>query len=560
LQALDLALMTERYARLERTHDLWRRRLKLGRAMRWGLRGAILGLAGGLAISVAATFAQALAPEAYLRLLILGLGLGGALAAALALAWPQPPLTTARQLDGQLGLQERLSTAVELRRRGWAGSGPMARLQLEDTLQAFQGSEPRAALPVRLDRRDLLIAALLLLTSLLAMQLGRPAFEAAERQQAIDRAVDAEAARIEALRGEIAEMERLSPERREALIQPLQTLEQQMADAHSPELALAALSAGERELRELARPQPRVLTDTLQATGELLSRAPDQDLAALGAQLAQGDLQAAVETLRQMDLLPSSAAHAESQARQLEAAAETLQAAMPELAQALREAAASLRHGDSVASRQNLASAARALEDVSQQVLQAEMAASVAEALAQAQGRLLRATGETTEAGEVAAQGQSGSQSRLGGGQPDGAGASQGQTGSNSSIGQGEGGGAGRGENAAGVTQGSTSGNAPIAQGNAPGDGGERPYQPLQPPARLAGESGIELALAGSGDAGELVLGVAGSAPGAEGAAQVPYTAVFGRYEAAVRMAIDNLQPPAFMEALVRQYFSSLAP
>jgi len=133
LQALDLALMKERYAQLDRVHGGWRRRLKLVLAARWGLHGAGAGLAGGLAVSLAALYARALVPEAYVRLLALGAVLGAGLAAALALAWPRSSLSTAIDLDQRLGLRERLSTAVELRRRGWPGA--LARSQLEDTLQ-----------------------------------------------------------------------------------------------------------------------------------------------------------------------------------------------------------------------------------------------------------------------------------------------------------------------------------------------------------------------------------------------------------------------------------------
>jgi hypothetical protein len=112
----------------------------------------------------------------------------------------------------------------------------------------------------------------------------------------------------------------------------------------------------------------------------------------------------------------------------------------------------------------------------------------------------------------------------------------------------------------AGIEQGSASGSDPIAQGNAPGDGGERPYQPLQPSARLGGDATLPLSLGGSGETGELILGTAGLAPGTPEEARVPYTDVFRRYETSARLAIDNLQPPPHLEALVREYFSSLAP
>lgn len=560
MQSTDHAFLADRYARLEHLHVGWRRQLRLGSAVRWSLRGAIFGLAAALAFSLAAVHARALPPATYVRLLVLTSGASGALAAGMALVWPCSPLAAARRLDRQLGLHERLSTAIELRQRGWPTAAGLTRLQLEDTLQACQAVQAGPSLPLQRLGRDALIAALLLAASMLLLPLGRPAFEAAARQSAFQRAVESEVARIEALHVAISEAEQIDPTGREALAQPLQTVEQRVGEAHSPEQALSALSAAEGELRQLARPQALDLADALNQTGARLSQAPDQDLAELGTQLAQGNFEAAAETLQRMELQPSTTAQAQAQARSLRAAAEMLRGTAPELAQALRDAGAALQNGDSAATRPSLDDAAQALEQINQQILQAEMAANAAEALAQAQVRLLQAAGELAEAGDAAGAAQGESQGSMTSGRADGAGSQPGQSGSSIASGQGEAGGAGRGERAAGAMQGAPSGTDPIAQGNASGDGGERPYQPLQPRSRLGDEGTLGLALAGSGEPGDLVLGTAGSAPGTDAEAHVPYTAVFGQYEATARQAIDNLQPPPYLEALVRQYFSSLVP
>jgi len=553
LQALDLALMKERYAQLDRVHGGWRRRLKLVLAARWGLHGAGAGLAGGLAVSLAALYARALVPEAYVRLLALGAVLGAGLAAALALAWPRSSLSTAIDLDQRLGLRERLSTAVEQRRRGWPGD--LARSQLEDTLQACGRAAAGGAFPVGITRRAALMGVLLLLFALLPLWLVRPAFEAAERQAAIDEAVEQERARVGALQVEVSQVEPLDPDRREAVLRPLQTAEERLGQAGTIEQALAALGEGEGQLRELASGQATALADSLRAAGERLSQGPDRDLAALGAQLAQGEFQEAAETLRQMDLRPTTAAQAEAQARQLDAAAEMLRSSEPQLAEALRDAAASLQTGDSAAAQQSLNQAAQALGESSQQILQAQVAGQAASQLAEAQARLLQAA----ESQAIAGDGAQGGVSGAGNGDTGGSDAEAGM-GAASSSGQGAGGGAGRGEGSAEIGQGAVSGSDPIAQGNAPGDGGERPYQPLQPSARLGGDGALPLSLGGSGQAGELILGMTDLAPGTPEEARVPYTDVYRRYEASARLAIDSLQPPPHLEALVREYFSSLAP
>ena len=553
MQALDLALMKERYAQLDRVHGGWRRRLKLSLAASWGLRGAGAGLAGGLVVSLAAFYARTLVPEAYLRLLALGAVLGAGLAAALALAWPRSSLSTAIDLDQRLGLRERLSTAVELRRRGWPGA--LARSQLEDTLQTCARATAEGAFAVRITRRAALMGVLLLLFALLPLWLVRPVFEAAERQAAIDVAMEQERARVGALQVEVSQIEPLDPDRREAVLRPLQTAEERLGQARTIEQALATLGEGEGQLRELATEQATALADSLRAAGERLSQDPDRDLAALGAQLARGEFQEAAETLQQMDLRPATAAQAEAQARQLDAAAEMLRSSEPQLAEALRDAAASLQTGDSAAAQQSLNQAAQALGESSQQILQAQVAGQAAGELAAAQARLLQAA----ESQAIAGDGAQGGVSGAGNGDTGGSDAEAGMEAASSS-GQGAGGGAGRGEGSAEIGQGAVSGSDPIAQGNAPGDGGERPYQPLQPSARLGGNAALPLSLGSSGQAGELILGMSGLAPGTPEEARVPYTDVYRRYEASARLAIDSLQPPPHLEALVREYFSSLAP
>jgi hypothetical protein len=157
LSAIDLALMTERYARLDHLHGGWRRRLKLVLAARWGLRGAGAGMAGGLAVSLAALYSRVLVPEAYAAV-----GLGGP-----GRRWPRPGngvarpwLATAIDLTADWGCRTP-EHGGGLRRCGWRGA--LVRSQLEDTVGL---PDAQTMLPLQCLTRGSVAVLLLLISSL----------------------------------------------------------------------------------------------------------------------------------------------------------------------------------------------------------------------------------------------------------------------------------------------------------------------------------------------------------------------------------------------------------
>jgi hypothetical protein len=427
----------------------------------------------------------------------------------------------------------------------------MALWQLNDTLRVCQHVN-RAGQRPRVSRRDLALAALLILVALAPLKYGREAFETAVRRSALKRTVAAETARIEGLQQQISGVERLEPERRSELLQPLQNLEAQLDRAGSVEQALAALAGGENELRSLADSSQMDAGARLREAGERLPQSQDQGLAELGRHLRQGDFQAGAQALDRMELRTATRDETLAQAGELEAAAETVESAVPQLAESLRSAASALLQGDPARAQASLAEGAQALASSGQQILQAELAAQAADEVAAAQERLLQSSQDSLRSAAGPGQGQGIGQ--VGQGQAIGAdggvsGQARGQAAS----------GAGQGDFQSQAGSSAEAGQDPISQDNSPGDGGELPYQPVQPPTRLAADGGPLVTLPGSGDPGELILGGANQPIGA-GETRVPFAQVYQQYEAYARRAINNLRPPSYFEALVRDYFSSLAP
>jgi hypothetical protein len=468
------------------------------------------------------------------------------------------------------GLRERTSTALELAHapRFPRHAPELVQQQLEDALAAARQVKPRTRLPLRFRRVEILAAFLLVAGVTLIWAWGGPYFQAAFQQRAVQGAIRQQAAQIEALRSQIEADPALSPEQREALTRPLQEALEKLRSAESMEQAVSALHGAEEQLRELSSTGALEQARGLQKAGNGLSRQEGSPLQSFGESLAGGDFLEAAQEIQSLDPAGMSAEEAAALADQLEEIAGALEATDVELAQQLRAAAAAIREGDAAAAQQALQRASRALAEAGQQIHQAQVAGQAAAQAAQGQQRVIQA-GRSAQGGQAGNQpgsqagqqpgNQPGGQASAGQGQGQGAGQGSSQ-GSGSQPGGNSGGGAGRGEGGGDSGPGPEAGDDPIQQDNGPGDGGERAYEPIYAPQHLGGSGGAEVAVPGSGQPGDQVLGQGNTAPGSPGDSSVPYVEVLPFYEEAYRQAIESGNVPVFLRDIVRAYFSSLQP
>ena len=141
--------------------DRWMRRYRAQRAVRWALRGAASGLALALAITLIAVLRGLLLQSEFLMIAI-GLMLIGLIGTAVAgFVWPRDRLTAARRFDRDVGLNERVSTALELAQAD-RSSGEIGQLQLRDALASAGKVNVRRQIPLRIKRADALFTAVLL--------------------------------------------------------------------------------------------------------------------------------------------------------------------------------------------------------------------------------------------------------------------------------------------------------------------------------------------------------------------------------------------------------------
>ncbi|MEW5958133.1 MAG: PT domain-containing protein [Chloroflexota bacterium] len=573
--------MTDDLDRLEIILSRWGRRLRLDDGLRLAARSLWPAAAGVLLLEGIARYWPI--PDRHLwALLPLEIWLLGV--ALLSLLRPLSLWQVARRLDRELGLKDRLATALELQKKGmedwkigrlrdwrlgdWClrpifqptfqpsnlptfqpsylptpqpsnlptslRSQPsnlpnLISLQLGDALAAARRISPNQ-LARRLPRRPLWLAGGLLALAVILALLPNPMDVILAQRAAVRQAAQEQAKAIDQARQEFAQAaDPTSEDRAEALQALAELMKALAANPGDLEQALADIAAAEARLRELQDLQAAARqTAVEQVAGQLTALARGETQAATDL----GEAAAALTELA-AGLGARDAAGQAELAGALESAAAEAAATDAELAEALQELAQAARAGD-------VGRAVKAAGQAQGALARAGQSARLQNALAAAQAGLARSRQQLAQSGPPA----------QGGGQP----------GQNSGQGQGQQAGGGGGTTANQLPPANRQGAArPPSQPNRPAgtSASETVYAPFE--AQLAGKS--EFVAGQENQEGQVIVRQEKSPqPGATGPSLVPYGDVYQTYAKAAAETMDRERIPPEMQDYIRDYFSRLAP
>ncbi len=598
--AVGVRLGADALARLRRL----RRRLWWRRAVRSGLlivAGVVLGIA--LVQLLARAFPIEAAP--WVQAGVAGLGL---------VAWMidavrrRPSLVdAARRADEELGMRQRLGTALEL--AGHETRDPLEARQLADARARLNEVDLRHAFRPRLARRPLAVAGAGLAMTLLLVAWPNPQDDLLEQRRASREAAERVAERVEEEADQIGEENVENPDpRREELERQLRELARQLREqGEDREATLARIGSVQEELSRMADPQAAEQDAGLSQLARAASRAatgdeeanPDGDPEEAAADLEE--LAARADTISQQE----AAARADELGRAAQAGA----ASQPRAAQALAQAADDLDAAARTGSEEDRRAAAEALERAAEAFREAERDRQLQRDVSRAQSALQEGARQVARAGQPtgASTGQPGASGQPGAGssgqpgasgQPGQPGASgqPGQPGASGQPGQpGSSGQPGQPGSQPGNQPGSQPGNQPGSQpGSNPGSGGQPgagggtnvrriPGGGLRTGAfdgPTQGNEGFETDdegsvlsdferfgrpgdpdfIAGAGGNGGTDQTGSGSGVGFDNESVVPYASVFNLYNDFAQSALDRQQVPITLKDFVRDYFSRLEP
>ena len=454
--------------------------------------------------------------EPRLQLAVLGLPV---MLGLVAVAWivrrPRPQVLM-QAADVSLGLKERLSTAWERRE----ASGSMDVLLLQDALHHADPKLLGRAFPLKINRKEAGILALVAAAALALAVLPNP-MDQMLRQQRADHASQAKAAdTIRQAQSKIAATDKPAPV--DPKVQKiLSDTEKKIRNAQDPRQALEAISPAQQQLQQLSDPQTPARSSTAQNLANALSTTSSGQ--AVAQALSTSPAKAA-EALRNLSnhlegLTP------QERAQLAKALADAAQHAQdPTLGASLQRASSALSGGDLAAAAAALSETAGQLDSLEEQLSNDQQIAAAINALEASRQGLAAQADRDAAAGNpgtgTSAAASSGAGSGNGNGTGTGTGAGTGGSG-------GAGGGAGTGASGGGSGSG------------APAKPSEKVYVPGRP-----------------------VPGVLQNEPSPLGPGQdvplTPYMQVIQAYQQAALNATDRSLIPGSQRDLVREYFSRL--
>ncbi|MGH2418141.1 MAG: hypothetical protein ACRDFY_07385, partial [Candidatus Limnocylindria bacterium] len=251
-----------------------RRRLWWRRAVRSGL---LIVAAVVLALAVVQLLARAFPLEAapWIQLGVAGVGLVAWIADGLR---RRPTIVeAARRADEELGLRQRLGTALEL--AGHETRDPLEVRQLADARARLNEVDLRRAFRPRLARRPLAVAGVGLAMTLLLVAWPNPQDDLLEQRRAAREAAERVAERVEEEADEIGEENVENPDpRREELERQLRELARQLREqGDDREATLARIGSVQEELSRMADPQAAEQDAALSQLARAASRAATGD-------------------------------------------------------------------------------------------------------------------------------------------------------------------------------------------------------------------------------------------------------------------------------------------
>jgi len=571
------------------------RRLRLRAACLGAAYGLAAGLALGLVLGLLARVRPLFFTAQTLEWSLGALALGVVLGAVVGAARPLARSTVAARADADLGLRERIVTALEL--ASGAAHSTLAEAQLRETAALVTGRR-NATSPWPQFRREQIFAlgiGALALVALLVLPNAQE--EALRRQQANAQLIEQAAQQVAQVQNGVAARGDLDPATKQAIEQQLAQLQRELADGTTdPAGAVARIAETEAQLRPLQDPnatqRAAAIPQLAQEFGTFGATAP------VGERLAAGDYAGASAALKGVaaslpTLDPASQA---AIAQKLREAAASQAATNPQLASQLQDAADKLASGDVAGAQAALSNAADQIAQTGQAVatqgavsgvlgdinaIKRDVANGIPPTTANATPQTAQGTPGTGGGTPFASSGSpvaingtpitiSGSPVTINSsGTPVNANGTPVQFSPNGTpvivqgspppnaapvVGQGQPGqgqqGNGQGQGQQGQSPGGSTGSGP---------GGTQPYEPVYAPTVPNSTPGQPQTIPGTGGGDSPPIGTTQGA-GANTPSGVPYDQVYQQYRDQALQGIDDPNIPPELREYIRQYFSTIDP
>ncbi len=493
------------------------------------INSIILGLGLALCLGIGVAVAARFVPIYNVYLTILKIAASVVLAAFLYSSFKTPGNNYAALKADSMGLQERAVTALEL----IGSQSAFAVLEKNDALAHLKGTDYKKKIPLKPNRRYLLICVILTIVLALSGFIPNPMTERAEELHSLKGKITEQQKKADKLVEKVKRNPKLSEEQKKELEAKLAELKQELKAAKDEKEISKALGRAEKKLEYIK--DKYTPGEDLKKIAEVLSK--NEMTKALADMIKSGDEKAFKENIRKMAeaLRKLSAVEKQKLAEELSKLAQEIKN-NPELSNAFAGLAEKLASGE-------LGDISSELGELDKSISGLMENESIRNAISELTKELGAADGGGHQ-GQGNAAGGNGRQGR--GNQPVGSG-----------QGSGQGSGAGSGTDMGNENQ------APIPSGSSgisKKDGSVKKdgeYEKIFTPQTIGGD-GTTSNLSGKKGTGGTVEQVITDKSRTVRGTSVPYNQIIGRYKDRAMESISASDIPPGMKDMVKEYFTSL--
>ena len=492
----------------------WKRRHRFNHAVYWGLRGLAAGLGTGLIAIFILLPRHLVNGIEYIEWTYLSAQAGLLLGFLGGFAWPINEIRLIRWFDQTFNLQERVSTAVEVQRivtRNLAGKEVLMmgwrERQLYDTVETAKKVKPGKLDPFHWERPMLLLVYALGFLIVVFWIYAQPQFQVVDNERLATLYLKSEMERIQFALNNIKQAKNLTEAQKTQLLQPYNDAANRLQGSPSPQQVITALNQAEQQYRAMSSPPSTRLVQVIQSMGQTLGRTNQSPFGRIGINLTGGDLVQAGQEMQAMDFSKMTAEQRKAAVSELNQVGQSLTVSNPQLSKEMLASAIAIQQGNYQSAQQFIQDIGRTVETTGNQVTESQVAQKAANDLRQHQDIVKQQSVQIMPGKQKTAV------------------ALQNPSPSSSS------------ENATPAAA------APVASG-ANDASSESVFAPQQ-----SGTQTPQLNN-GQGSQGNAITGTD----------QVPYIEVLPSYSDAYHKGVQNGDVPAYLQPVVRDYFSSLAP
>ena len=359
----------------------WIRWCRLSRAVHWGLRGLALSLGAVFLIALVFVPWHWMSAFDYIVWVFWGSQIGLWSGFIIGFIWPLDTLRLIHSFDRMFGLEERVSTAIEVQTivvRNLPGKDTLVKgwrdRQLADTLAAAKKVRPNKIKPFKWERKTLAFVYGMGLVLLVFWIVAQPQFNVTDKQRSSTRYLKTEMDLIQTCINEITHSDNLSQAQKDTLSAPYIEAKNKLQNVTTAQQAISVINQAQQKFQALSIPLSETQLQAVQDLGSIIGVTSQSPLSAVGRSLSGRDFTGAGQLLQKLSLKDLSSQDQSIFIEEFKTAGLAIKFTLPSLSQTMTDSAVVLQTGDVSTAQTSLEEAAAFIETLGNQSVSVEIA------------------------------------------------------------------------------------------------------------------------------------------------------------------------------------------